>query len=103
MERQIQEYIIERVIREDILGTVYQALHIPSNQSVMLRQIPPSLQQAFYSQAASGYSLLVSLAHPGIGKFYTYIKQTDQLYLVSEYISTSTLDQYLSSSSQGLT
>lgn len=96
MSKQIQNYYIEKVIREEIIGIVYLAVHLPSNKQVTIHLLTPSLlNKSFYRDLSKNYNVLVSLNHPCIGKFYTCIKQADQLYLISEYIRGVTLSGYI--------
>jgi serine/threonine protein kinase len=102
MEATIEDYYIKTLIREEILGNIYLGVHQPTNTKVTIRLINPSLADAvFYYNLSNKNNALVGLNHPSIGKFYKYIKQAEQLYLISEYVPNATsLLQYVAGGEQ---
>ena len=102
MEDIVQDYYIKNVIREELMGTVYLGVHQPTNTKAIIRRINPSLaDELFYYNLSNKCNALVSLNHPSIGKFYKYIKQAGQVYLISEYLPNAiTLSQYVAAADQ---
>jgi serine/threonine protein kinase len=96
MEDIVQDYYIKNVIIEEVIGTMYLGVHQPTNTKVTIQLINPSLtDELFYHNLSIKNNALVSLNHPAIGKFYKYIKQEGQIYLISEYVpNATTLLQY---------
>jgi serine/threonine-protein kinase len=99
----MNEYKIKELIREDGMGKVYLAHHLPSDTVVTIRILPPSLvNETVYQNLEKLKSTLIGFNHPAVAKFYTYLRQDDQVYVVSEYIIATPLCQYLTTSGHSL-
>ncbi|MDO1448651.1 protein kinase [Rhodocytophaga aerolata] len=95
----MNEYSIKELIREDGMGKVYLAHHLPSATLVTIRVLPPSLvNENVYQNLENLQAALTALNHPAIARFYTCLRQDDQVYLISEHILATPLCQYLKTS-----
>ncbi len=93
--RQLDQYQILEKIGEGAFGTVFRALDLQLGRSVAIKQPNSAVLTAeeearFLSEARSA----ADLAHPGIVRVYSFGRNENKPYIVSEYVAGKTLQEW---------
>jgi serine/threonine protein kinase len=93
--KRVGEYEVRKRLGEGGMGVVYLAWHESTCRLVALKQIKDITRDTLVRRFDREVRVLRRLSHPGIVRFLdTGIDQTGLPYVVSEYISGGTLEQY---------
>ena len=98
--KRIGDYEVIELLGTGGMGHVYRACNIISNRTEALKILLPDLSadREFADRFLSEIRTLASLDHPNIALLHTAFQADDQLVMVMEYVTGSTLEQraYLS-------
>jgi serine/threonine-protein kinase len=93
--KRVGEYELRKRLGEGGMGVVYLAWHESTCRLVALKQIKDITRETLVRRFDREVRVLRRLSHPGIVRFLdTGIDQAGLPYVVSEYISGGTLEQY---------
>ena len=93
-------YKIQKIIGKGAFGVVYKAFELCSGRIVAIKQIPVDSKNK--KHVIKEIELLKGLDHPNIVKYYNYLKEEDNIYIIMEYLEGGTLKQYIEKSSQNI-
>jgi len=93
-------YKIQKIIGKGAFGVVYKAFELCSGKIVAIKQIPVDSKNK--KNVIKEIELLKSLDHPNIVKYYNYLKEEDNIYIIMEYLDGGTLKQYIEKNSQNI-
>ena len=93
-------YKIQKIIGKGAFGVVYKAFELCSGRIVAIKQIPVDSKNK--KHVIKEIELLKSLDHPNIVKYYNYLKEEDNIYIIMEYLDGGTLKQYIEKNSQNI-
>jgi serine/threonine protein kinase len=93
-------YKIQKIIGKGAFGVVYKAFELCSGKIVAIKQIPVDSKNK--KHVIKEIELLKGLDHPNIVKYYNYLKEEDNIYIIMEYLEGGTLKQYIEKSSQNI-
>lgn len=95
--RVIGNYKIESKLGEGGMGAVYKGVDTMLDREVAIKALRPELasQTSVVERFRSEAVTLAKLHHPNIATLYSLFRQTDELYMVLEYVRGETLDSIL--------
>ena len=93
-------YKIQKIIGKGAFGVVYKAFELCSGRIVAIKQIPVDSKNK--KHVIKEIELLKGLDHPNIVKYYNYLKEEDNIYIIMEYLEGNTLKQYIDENSDNI-
>jgi aurora kinase len=89
----IQGFEFGKVLGRGKFGEVYMAKHVDTGFIVAIKKVGKKILKEFkmIDQFVKEIKLHSKLDHPNIVRFYGFFEETDNIYLVLEYISGGTL------------
>ena len=93
----IGTYQIVQQLGQGLHGTTYQAVEQGRGQPVVLKAIQPALAQqvAFKQNLRALAAQLMPLRHPHLAAFHTILQMGNELYVISEFVNGTPLNEAL--------
>ncbi len=97
MRPEIPGYTIIAELHRSPFSTVYRALHIALDRTVLIKVLPPSIKQqhSMAKRFVREAKVHARLAHPNIVQIFDYGVQKDAHYIIMEFIQGRSLRQLL--------
>ena len=76
-------------------GQVYTALEISTGEIFAVKQISLHNPKVQYENIISEAQLLKNVSHPNIVKYYNYYEDNDNIYIIMEYLTGGTLQNFI--------
>ncbi|MGO0061561.1 serine/threonine protein kinase [Brevibacillus fluminis] len=99
----IATYLIDEVLGSGSYGIAYRARHTGTGQTVVMKQVKPSLRGTPKGEAMQAYEarVLQSLSHPAFPRFLDHFTWRRQHYLIMSHMRGETLETLLFERSAG--
>jgi len=93
----LHHYRVEVVLGMGSYGIAYKAKHLPTNQSIVLKQVRPSLRRSPKGTAMQQYEqrVLATLNHPQMPRWLESFCYRNDSFLVMSYFEGPTLEELL--------
>ena len=93
-------YKIQKIIGKGAFGVVYKAFELYSGHIVAIKKIP--VDEHNKKHVIKEIELLKKLEHPNIVKYYNYLKEDENIYIIMEYLEGGTLKHYIQENSENI-
>jgi serine/threonine-protein kinase len=93
----LHTYQVETVLGMGSYGIAYKAIHLPTGQPCVLKQVRPSLRRSPKGCAMQQYEqrVLAALDHPQMPRWLESFRHGDDSFLVMSYMEGATLEELL--------